>query len=331
MYESLPNSKNFTAIKIKKYAIALFYLSVVVILIAAFTMNTAKDRDQYLRFFSNPNMETRFEIGFVYYAKMVSMIVSPEYAVIFTILLIYILLGTSWFHLVSRPWLESFLIFNGLVFSIFQYFLGTAIRNGLAMAIAVYAAVKMLNGRRNYLLLLLVAPLIHYGVTLFVVIFLGVLLTTRLNWSIIRVGIILSIPAVFLMFKPLYEHFISVLGLPQSYYLEYIYQGFGKTERFRSYAMIIFAFSIIALLKTTDCQIRRISLYSIPFLAYYFITDITLFHRMLMPMLFFALVLCVNRYAERIKTFLTPKVWLFLLLIFNSVAFLYALNQYGLL
>jgi len=315
---------------IKKYNIILLFFSSFIIFVSFISMDVAKDRKNYLRFFEDPTIQERFELGFSYYAKLLSMFFSPEISVVITILIIYLLLGLSWNLIVKRSYIATFLLFIFVAFTICQYFLGTAIRHGLAASLAIFSSVRILQGKIWYFPLLLITPLLHYGALLYVIVFLVVIITKKLNWSLFKSMLILTVPVMLFAFEPLFVHFINAFGLP-SYYLGYIFDDFGKTERFRSYSMILFLICLFALLNTPDSLERRLVYSGFPFLIYYLLSDISFFPRLLMPMLFFAMALCINVYAKRIKTLISPFIWYIFLIMLDFLAIFYALNQYNLI
>jgi len=318
-------------IKVNKFSLALFFSVPIIVSVAVLTMSAARDREAYLHFFTNPYIVTRFEPGFVSYGKILSLIGNAHFGVIFTILITYILLGISWQCLVSKPWLESFLMFNGIAFGVFQYFIGTAIRNGLSMAIAVYAAVKVLEGQKRYIILLFLSPFIHYGTTLFVALVLLTLITADVDRGLTRVLVVLLFLIVFLFFVPAYEFAVSVLKLPQSYYLDYVFGDLGQTERFRSFAMVLMAILMVWIFRIQDCSGRLLVMYAFPFLVYYLVTNITIFHRMLMPVLLFVIALFIETYASKIRAFWGRELWFLVLFGLNIISMLYAFNQYNLI
>ncbi len=308
--------------KVNKTILSAFMFTFILSFLTCITMYTASDREGYLRFFETGSSE-RFEILFVYYGKILSFLNSPEISVLITVLISYMLLAKSWVKIVNVRWFESFLLFNGFAFLVFHYFISLALRNGLALSLAIFAAVKIFQGKRKYFLLLIISPFFHYGVSLFVGLVVLTYLTSKIKEKTIKQISFISLIIIFLLLIPFLEYIFSLTEF-EGYYLSYIYGDLGKTERFRSFSMILMFFLSFGIFKAPDSYYKRIFIYSLPFLIYYFLTGIPIFHRLLAPSLFFTITLFVNNNYNKIRKFMSKYFFIYFLIIFNVFSMLYA-------
>jgi hypothetical protein len=148
------------------------YLFAFVAFIMASVMDTAKDRDAYLHIFENPFHNSRIEIGFLHYANFFDILnIAPSASIVITCVIIYFLLSRVFFFYKKKNWLISILLFNFFAFGLMNYYLGTSIRMGLAISIALFSGIKILQGSKLFWLPFMASFFIHYGIIVFLLIF----------------------------------------------------------------------------------------------------------------------------------------------------------------
>lgn len=309
------------------FTLALVPLSFYVVLIMSMVMNTAGDRDIYHHIFSLPFGYNRIEPGFKFYAQAwKSLGVPPGVSIVSTCGIIYVLLGRFWFNYCRLSWLESLLLFNFFSFSIFQYYLGTSIRMGLATSLALYAFMKLADGKKRYLPLLFLAPLIHYGTIPFVLISAWIYATRSISWRIHFIFIILaSILSSIAVYEILHSFAFG------AYYMSYFNSDFGDTDRIFPFTGLFYWFALFLIVQIIDDSfLKRAAFYGIPLLVYGSLGQpgAPIFFKMLIPCMFIAAVLLSDVYRKVAKNNMTLDIRVILLLFFNVLALLYALHQY---
>jgi|GEM_PF-3117562 len=291
----------------------------------ALVMDTASDRDNYIVLFSDPFANSRIEIGFLYYADILRGLgIPPEVGIVFTSILIYGLLARVWVYYIRLHWFESVFVFNFLVFSLFNYYLGTSIRMGLAMAVALFAAAQVTRGRYWLGIPLLLSPLLHYGAAPFVLSFVWLWVTRRASWRFHKVVIGLATLALPLLIQAL----PAILGL-NGYYLQYFNEDLGQTERLFPFTLIFLGFALVlSAVKGNDSILRRIAFYSLPFFLCGMVTGIPIFGKMLIPNIFIAAIVVVADYKYIYVKNLEPNFRLFTVMCLNLAGVVYALKAY---
>lgn len=289
---------------------------------------TDADRYSYLEHFSDPFLNTRIEPLFQYYMYLYKILyISPSIATIITIITIYSLLAVIWFENVNIRRFESFIIFNGIIFSVFNYYIGTSIRMGLAMSLALYFFYKINNGNNSKIIYVLMIStiFIHYGIVLFVLIFLFKLFFIKNNKTFFNIAVVFLMSIVVVLSLNTIISFMEI----NSYYSMYL-DGFGATERIIPFTMLLFIICLIVLmiLKKNDFY-SSLVLYGFPFLIVQFKFNMAFIGKMLMPFLFISLVYLFNQYYKKIFVRIDSSLRFIVLIVFNSVSLLYALNMYN--
>lgn len=327
-----------TRLPIKKYIVFLFPVLVIVFSIMYFSMFTAKDRDAYTVHFLNPFSNSRIEIGFSYYMYVFNGLgVPPNISIPFTCTFIYFLLYKFWFKYSPYNWFFSALAFNFIAFSVMNYYVGTSIRMGLAIAIGIFAVTKIIEGKKKFFALLLCSPLIQYGASLLVVISAWVFLFRRKGWRFHLIVIV---------FASLLAYFLSGAILNNiefsNYYSQYVNDGLGKTERFFPFTVLFYMSSLILIffyglkksfkgLSNELFQLFLVFLYSVPVLFSWFATKVSFLPKMMMPSIFFGAFFVFFFYQGYAIKSIGKDVCFFVFLILNFLAMVYAFNMYGLI
>ena len=289
------------------------------------TMNTAKDRSNYIRFLENPFDRTRFEPGFVFVGKALSFITSPEVAIVMISIATYLLLGFSWSRIYQRPYLGSFLSFHLSIYLFFNYFVGTAIRNGLAAAIAIALfTIAVTNRTQITKAMILVGPAFHLGTSLF----------SMLGWFYaqiyrLRFGLFVAVgSSVIAVFGFV---FILPIFLTDAYYSLWLEQGSFGTERFRSFSMLAYAVFMILIWAHPKKDVwSGVVLVPAPLLFFYLATGLEAFHRLLMPFFFIGTAVTFQRYSRAFGRVVGNTGYLFFLICGNFLGLVYAFRQWGL-
>lgn len=315
--------------RVSMFGLWLVAASMLIALLVLASNATAADRGEYLHFFYDPASKLRFEPLFVAYGYLMrTLLNSPEASIALTSVFIWLLMGASWKRLCHLPLVESALLFTFVAVGVFNYFLGIAIRNGIACALGVYAAVRVLQGDRRFWILLLLVPGIHYAMLLlpFAV---GFTIATR-HWkrhlflSFILIGTVI-LPFVY---TAVYLAILHSIGQHNEYYVEYIV--LVATDRFRGLSMLLFAVAALGVMRMRDSLLSRFVLTAVPFLVLYLASGSALLARPIMPQLFVALALCASVYAPLFRRLLSPPVWLWTLSVLQVATVAYVLRMYGL-
>lgn len=314
------------AIFVKYYTIVLIPLLTFVAFLINLVKYTDADRQQYISHFSRPFSNGRIEIGFQYYMEIFHLLnISPIISTVFTSLIIYTLLYKIWFKMVKIHWIESILIINIVIIGIFNYYLGTSIRMGLALSLAIYSFYKIQDGSKYYYLVLLFSPLIHYGISLFVILFLYMKIFHLNSWKLNR-NLIFIITIILIILLPYILNQINF----NDYYTMYL-NGFGKTSRIFSFGMLLYIFSLILLFSFSRYKSFNTQLisYGIPFLIVSIVSGIVVIQKMLVPLLFIALIEISNLMYPRIRKYVKFDIRFMTLVVFNILSILYALKMYN--
>lgn len=311
--------------RVRYFSIALGYILVFVAALMAAVMSTAKDRSNYLVLFSDPFGNSRIEIGFQYYMDALAHLsVPPDVGIVVTCVLIYTILAYVWCAWVRIYWLESLLLFNFFVFSLFNYYLGTSIRMGLATALALYGAVQIARGNKKFLVLVWISGLFQYGTIPFALIMTWLVISQRLSWPIHKVLIVAASIALPLSVALILQH----LGLGE-HYMSYFKGNEGQTGRIFpfTYAFFILAL-LLASLRGEDTILRRAMYYGLPFLLYGIFSGVAIFSKLLIPNIFVASMIITSDYWNAYVKNVGPNARLFFAVALNGLAMLYALRAY---
>lgn len=308
------------------------YLTVFVMFLMHIVMYTAKDRGNYLLHFAAP-FNNRLEPLFQCYMWLLDIFLTPHVAILLTCTFIYLLFYKVWSTFRIGSYLLFFLFFNAVVFGVFNYYLGTSIRMGLAIAVGLYSAIKILEGVKFAWIGLILSPLLHYGLVLFLVYFIWYFLTKSKGT---RFHCLVSVATfVFLVF--LFDRLLSLLGL-NSYYMMYFTEGFGQTERLIPFTVLYFLMSFIAISLFLTNNLRRTipkfdflylsALYALPIVIYQLVTGIAIFSKMLMPQFFLLSILLAYVFDRRFYHGNVRYFYVVLFFALNIIAILYALRMY---
>jgi len=309
---------------VKKFTFLSIFMVVPFAAVIFLSMDTAKDRENYIRFFSDPFTPVRWEPGFVLLGKGMSLVFSPEMSIVAISSISYLLLAFSWQKIYPTSSVASFLSFHLSTYMFFNYFLGTAIRNGLAAGLVVAIFTLVVN-RSSFFAraFLLFGPAFHLGASLF----------SALGWVFSHIhrrraamvlGLGLSIAAilVFLFVLPSY--------ISSSYYLIYLEAG-ETSDRFRSFSMILYALCMILLFVLRDKDVWvKISLLPAPLLIFYLFTGYEIIARLLIPFFFIAIATNFKIYNNKILQVVGDKFLALILIFGNLIGLSYALRQWGL-
>lgn len=319
--------------KIHKITPLALYATAFVALIMHVVMYTAKDRGNYLRHFADP-FNNRLEPIFQWYMWLLDLLLSPHAAIVFTGGLIYFLFYKSWFYFKCQAYALFFLFFNFVAFGVFNYYLGTSIRMGLAIAVGLYCAVKILDNKNIAWVGLILSPLVHYGLLLFLLFFMWFSLTKRKSMRF-HYFISASITVFCVLF---FNVILSLLGL-NSYYMMYFTDGFGQTDRLIPFTVLycIASFLFISLFLTERLRsnishfnfLYLSSLYSLPLVTYQLISGVAIFAKMLMPQFFFMSILLAYVFIARFYFERFRYSYFFLFFLLNIVSVIYALRMYN--
>lgn len=315
------------------FAIALALGAVGVAMIALLSMETAPDRPIYMIIYADPFWEGRIEPLFVQFLVALQYLnLSPPAGIVVTVVLIWLIYGMTWNRLCTLPWWERIAAFTIFMVGVNNYFLNVAVRNGLAAAIGVYAAIRILQGDKRYWIVLAMTPLMHIAMIYFVASVILTVLTHR--WSLLRMqAILLIVSAVFVVFHDtIFLTALEVVGRREMYfgYYERYLEAVG-TDRLRGYSMILFSLMILALLRAPDSKVNRLVFFALPGLAAYMAYGASAYTRPIAPHLFFATAAFLNVYAPLLRRYLTPAGWVWGLSASACLACLYALRMYGVL
>ena len=312
--------------KIKYNTISLLPFIFFIAFMMFIVKDTDADRYMYIWHFAHPFDNSRIEIGFQYYMYLFKMLnIPPIYSTIITSLITYILLYKTLFKYTKIYWVELLFIVNIIIIGIYNYYLGTSIRMGLAFSLVLYSFFKIQEkNQKRYYILLFLSIFIHYGVSLFVIVFTFMRLFKLNSWK--KNKIVILFATIFLLFG--FNILISYLNL-NSYYSMYL-DGFGKTSRLVPFAMSLFMFILLTLYfsKQKNFNIYFV-FYSIPFLIISFITGIYVIHKMLMPFLFIAIIEFINLYYKTIQKNISANIRILVLFVGNILSVLYALKMYN--
>ena len=286
------------------------------------SMDTAKDRENYLRFFSDPFAPVRWEPGFVWFGRAISFGFSPEMSIVILCSISYLLFSYSWQKVYSNNFLTSFLSFHLTIYLLFNYFLGTAIRNGFAAALTLGVFAIVIK-KKNFIfsLLLLAGPAFHLGASLFSIF--GWLFSQiyKLKFAM-TVGFSVSTIAIFI--------FLFILPSHMSGYYSIYFEAGETSSRFRSFSMIAYALCVILLLLSPEKNVwSKISLLPTPLLIFYLFSGFEVLARLLAPFYFMAVASTFKVCNLRVSQ-VCGSNFLGLLLIFgNFLGLAYALRQWG--
>lgn len=319
--------------KISFYTISSIYFFAFVAFVMALVMDTAKDRKAYIRIFENPFGNSRIEVGFQYYVYFFDIINSPAFlSIVLTCVLIYFLWSRVWFFFIRCDWLVSILLFNFFAFGLMNYYLGTSIRMGLAIGLALYASIKILQSKKIYWLPLFASFFIHYGAILYILVFTWVY-ALRLKKIKLHFAIICFASVALLAF---FDKFIPYLNL-STYYMGYIEGDLGRTDRIFPFTIAFSLISIVLIFNKISISLKEhptltiLVIYSIPFLLFYIVTGNPLFGKMLMPIIFLQAIILVLLYIKFAVRLLGRSLFVFCLMGLNLVAICYALKMYNLI
>jgi hypothetical protein len=293
-------------------------------------MDTAKDREQYIKHFDDPFGNSRIEIGFQYYMQFFKLLNIPsEVSIVITCLIVYFLLSRVWFKYIKTHWLLSILLFNFFAFGLMNYYLGTSIRMGLAIGVSLYASINILKGRSFFWLPFFVSFFIHYGAILYILVFTWFYLFRKKS---IKFHILMALFGTFGLLA-IFDKILPYFGL-SSYYMAYFESDFGRTERIIPLSIL---FSLLALffifikfskLAYISSFLSVVVIYAIPFLVFQLATGNPLFGKMLMPVIFLQSIALSYLYIPMLMKNFKGNFLIPVLLVFNVLAVLYALSMY---
>jgi hypothetical protein len=288
------------------------------------SMDTAKDRENYIRFFSDPFAPVRWEEGFVLMGRAMSFVFSPEMSIVAVSSISYLSLAFSWQKIYPNGAIASFLSFHLSAYMLFNYFLGTAIRNGFAAGLIIFIFTLVVKRRSFFASMFLFAgPAFHLGASLFSLI--GWIFTHMHRFRIaMAVGLGASTIAIFVFL------FVLPSYISSSYYLIYLEAG-ETSERFRSFSMLLYALCVVLLLIQPDKDVwSRVSLLPIPLLIFYLISGFEVLARLLTPFFFIAIASTFREYNSRIIRSLGGNFLGLFLVVGNVFGLVYAFRQWGL-
>lgn len=314
--------------RIDNYTVLLFPFSMAIFYLMYFVRDTIQDRQNYIEHFANPVATLKIEIGFKYYMKLYNILgIDPQIAICLTSVLIYILLARVWHKYVKLDYLESILIFNFIMLSLFNHYVGDSIRMGFAIAVSLYSTMKILEGNKKYWIILFLSVFFHYGIVLYLILFTWINIfknrSIKLHIFFI-VAITICSMVVFHWAIPIVEF----LNMEERY--SHYFDGTSMTHRLLPFTILFLIGSLFLVLikKNKEYQIiYLLVLYSIPFLLTTVILKVSLLPKMLMPLIFLAGMLTVNIYRLE-YTRLSFLVRFGFLVIANIVAIMYALKMY---
>ncbi|WP_428025002.1 EpsG family protein [Arcobacter sp.] len=314
---------------INTYNALLFLFSITIFYLMYLVRDTIQDRPNYLEHFTYPVDTIKIEIGFKYYMKLFNILgIDPQISICLTSVFIYILLAKVWYKYVSKlNSIESILIFNFIMLTLFNHYVGTSIRMGLAIAIALYSSMKIIEGNKKYWIMIFLSIFFHYGISLFVLLFTWVKLFEKRSIRFHLFSLILIFLLTFIIFYwavPILEF----LNNEQRY--SHYFDGKDMTDRIMPFTLLFLIGSLFLLLIKRSEQWSILYLlvgYSIPFIIVIVIIKVNILPKMLMPLIFLSAVLIINSYRfEYIK--LNGIIRFNLLIIANVVAIMYALKMY---
>lgn len=290
------------------------------------SMTTAKDRENYLRFLGDPFEVTRFEPGFVLLSQLLYHISSPEFSILIISGIVYLLLALSWGQIYTGGYVGSFLSFYFSIHMFFNYFSGTAIRNGLGAAVSIFLFTILISNRSILMrTFIFTGSFLHVGAIIFSFFAFIYTLTHRYKWA----SYILLLGGGVAIFS-----FIFILPrfITSSYYLLWIEGGSFSTERFRSFSIILYSLFIFLIIFHPKRDIwYGIAIAPIPLVIFYFITGLEAFHRLLMPFFFIGAAVFFDRYSKLLIMFFGNSTYLFILISLNFVGVAYAYKQWGII
>lgn len=310
----------------KKFTILSFATAFPLGLFVALGMNSAKDRENYISFLEDPFAQTRFEPGFKFIGKMLYYVSTPEISIVLISVATYLLLAFSWERIYEGGYIGSFLSFHLSAYMFFNYYLGTAIRNGLAAAIiiAIFTLVGT-KGSQVARALILIGPAFHLGTALFSMLGWFYAQTHRFKHGLV-IALFTSVVAIFSF------NLILPLYMTDPYYSLWLKSGSFGTERFRSFAMLVYAlFILLVVSKPRKDFWTGVVLVPAPLLVFYFVTGLEAFHRLLMPFFFVSAAVVFQRYAPTLGSNLGKQTYFFILLSGNFAGLSYACKQWGIL
>lgn len=193
-----------------------FCVSIIILLSSLRAPHIGNDTPNYIYIFNNldPENSSRYEIGYIWLNNLIRNI-NDNYQVLFTVVsvIIYGSFGRFIMKYSKLPWLSLFLFFTYGFFT----FTFTALRQGLAMVICLFAFEAIMNNRNvKAILLIIIATLFHSTAIVFFVAFLCKVLKPSTKTFIIGYIIAFVLLAVFtavlnyvFQLLPMYEHYTS--------------------------------------------------------------------------------------------------------------------------
>ena len=313
--------------------LALAIGAVGIALIAYLSMDTAPDRTNYLIHYANPFWERRIEPAFSTFLLFLKILgLSPPAGITLTVTLIWWLYGQAWKQLSTLAWWESAIAFAIFMIGVNNYLLNTAIRNGLAASICVYAATNILLGKRGYWVLLGITPLVHISTLYFVLSVALVSITKRWSRSVLLSVLMIASVLIVLFHDQVYLTALQITGRYGMYggYYERYLEAVG-TDRLRGYTMILFSGMMLVLFSAPDRTVHRLVYFALPILAAYMAFGASAYTRPIAPHLFFAFMAVLNCYAPSLRRLLTPAFWIWSLCFVACLSCLYAFRMWGIL
>lgn len=322
-------SFNISQFNIKYHNIYILLMIPFISFIMFIVEDTNSDRYAYIEHFSNPFFNSRIEPLFQYYMYIFYILNIPaNIGTIITILIIYGLFVKIWFNNANKKGIESFLVINFLIFSVFNYYLGTSIRMGLAVVLALYYFYKIQNTIKlniGYYILLISTIFIHYGVSLFIVLFLCIKLFFN-NIFLKNYFHLMIIFAILLICGV--KYFIIFFDI-NGYYSMYL-DGYGTTERLIPFTILVYIICIFILLlvRIKDFNIILV-IYGTPFILLQFIMNFAFIGKMLIPLIFIAMLEIYNVFYSKIQIYTNKYFRIIIILLLNILSVLYALKMYN--
>lgn len=194
----------------------LFVASLLGLLSALKASTIGNDSPEYIRIFEiSPDVEfglTRYEIGYIYYNKLLNIISSnPQILFIITSLIIFFSVSRFFWIYSQMPWLSLLLFFLNGTFAFFM----SALRQSLALSILLFAYEALINKKYViFVCICLFASLFHLSALLFLVCL--PLSFVKLNRKSLSILILASLFSI-LLFESLLETALSYVTAYQRY------------------------------------------------------------------------------------------------------------------
>lgn len=294
-----------------------------------------QDRAGYIQHFGNPFGDSRIEVGFHIYMGLYYMLgIDPLISIPLTSVIIYLVLTRAWLSSIKGMEIWGFLVFNIIMFGLMNYYMGTSIRMGLALSLAVFATIRI-SEKEIWLhwVILLASCFIHYGVIAFVLV---VMFVRFFRFFSVRFHVLINV-ASFILACVIVEYFLG--SFLTGYYAQYFNGQNGATDRFLPYSVMLSIFLWIFIARYAEEFYRRnlfltlLLIYSIPLLLVSIVFNVSVLVKVLMPFFFIQSFLVVSFVFDKVGEDLMSRKYMVsvLLILLNVSTVLYALEMYNLL